>query len=154
MKRAPITFGRLAGIWFSALSVVTIAAACLWFLGTVRAQSSPMAGGWVGTCQDGRAFVMLLLRPVEAGYAGRISIGNMKVTSQPGAAVGECTVKDSAVPAHSVNITKAVVAGGLLTIDSELGQEVEMKLTGSDTAELRFVATTRDESWFAVQRMK
>jgi hypothetical protein len=36
VRRGPITFGRLAVIWFSALTVVTIAAACLWFLGTVR----------------------------------------------------------------------------------------------------------------------
>jgi hypothetical protein len=68
--------------------------------------------------------------------------------------VGECTVKDAASPEHSVNITKGVMAGGMLTIDSENGQEVEMKMTGSDTAKLRFVATNRDESWFVLRRME
>ena len=41
-----------------------------------------------------------------------------------------------------------------LTFDSENGQEYEMRPTGSDTAELRFVATNRDESWFALRRVK
>lgn len=96
---------------------------------------------------------MLLLRPVEGGYGGRISIGNMTVTSQAGAAVGECTVKDEASPEHSVDITKGVMAGGVLTIASENGQEVEMKMTGSDSAKLRFVGTNRDESWFVLRRV-
>ena len=76
------------------------------------------------------------------------------MTSQPGATVGECTVKDAATPEHSVNITKGVLAGGTLTIDSENGQEVEMKMTGGDTAELRFVGTNRDESWFGLRRVR
>lgn len=156
--RISISLMRFVVIWFSALTAVTVVVVAVpvsgWLLGAVRAQSSPMEGGWVGTCRDGRSFVMLLLRPVESGYGGRISIGNMTVTSRPAAAVGECTVKDAATPEHSVNITKGVVANGVLTIGSENGQEVEMKMTGGDTAELRFVGTAWDASWFGLERVK
>lgn len=34
--RPRISFLKLAVIWFSALTVVTIAAACVWFFGTAR----------------------------------------------------------------------------------------------------------------------
>ena len=152
--RLPITFSKLAVVWFSALTVVTIAAACAWFLGTVRAASSPMAGSWGGTCQDGRPFVMVSLRPAVGGYGGTISLGNVKVTSQPAAATGSCLVKDAASAEHAMKITKAAVTGKVLTFDSEHGQEYEMRLTGSDSAELRFVGTNRDESWFGLRRKK
>ena len=149
-----ITFGKLAVVWFSALTVVTIAAACAWFVATVRASSQPMAGYWVGTCQDGRPFVMLALKPAVGGYGGTISLGTVKVTSEPAAAKGSCLVKDPASAEQAAKITKAGVMGGLLAFDSEHGQEYEMRLTGSDAAELRFVGTTHDESWFGLRRVK
>jgi hypothetical protein len=61
-------------------------------------------------------------------------------------------VKDPPSPEHAMKITKAAVTDKLLTFDSEHGQEYEMRLTGSDTAELRFLGTTHDESWFALRR--
>lgn len=156
--RPRISFMRFAVIWFSSLTAVTvvvvIASAAGWFLGTVRAGGSPMAGEWVGMC-NGRPFVMVSLRPAVGGYGGTISIGNVKITSPPAAAEGQCEVKHPASHEHAMKITKAVVgADGLLTFDSVNGQEYEMKRTGSDTAELRFVATTRDESWFALRRVR
>ena len=154
VKRAPITFGKLAVVWFAALTVVTLAAACMWFVATARAGSSPMAGEWVGMCQDGRPFVMVTLRPAVGGYGGTISIGNVKVTSQPGATIGTCTAKDPASAEHAMKIAKAWMVDKTLTFDSENGQEYEMRPTGSDAAELRFVATNRDESWFALRRVK
>jgi hypothetical protein len=154
VQRVPITFGKLAVVWFAALTMVTIAAACAWFVATVKAGSSPMAGDWVGMCRDGRPFVMVSLRPAVGGYGGTISLGNVKIVSQPGDAVGVCTVNDPPSAEHAMKITKAVVAGGMLTFDSEHGQEYEMKTTGGDTAELRFVGTNRDESWFGLRRVK
>jgi hypothetical protein len=116
---------RFAVIWFSALTAVTvvvvIASAGGWFLGSVRAGSSPMAGEWVGRCQDGKPFVRLTLTPAVGGYGGTISLGNVKVTSAPAAAEGTCTVKDPPSPEHSLKITKASVTGQLLTIDSANG---------------------------------
>jgi hypothetical protein len=144
----------LAVIWFSALTVVTIAAVCVWFVTTVRAGSRPMAGEWVGMCQDGKPFVRVRLRPAVGGYGGTISLGNVKITSQPGAMVGSCLENDPPSPEHAMKITKAAVAAQVLTFDSERGQEYEMRVTGGDTAELRFVGTNRDESWFEVRRVR
>lgn len=150
-----ITFSRLAVVWFSALTVVTLAAACAWFVATVRASGEmPMSGDWVGMCQDGRPFVRVMLTPAVGGYGGTISLGNVKITSQPGATEGRCMVNDPPSPEHAMKITKAVVAEKMLTFDSDRGQEYEMKLTGGDTATLRFVVTNRDESWFALRRTK
>jgi hypothetical protein len=156
--RPQISFNRFALIWFSALSAVTVvvvvAAAGGWFMATVRAGSRPLAGEWVGMCQDGRPFVTVSLRPAVGGYGGTISLGNVKITSQPGAPLGACTVNDPPSPEHAMRITQAVVVDGMLTFDSEHGQEYELKSTGGDTAELRFVGTNRDESWFGLRRMK
>jgi len=82
-----------------------------------------MAGRWVGSCEDGKPFVLLDLRPAVGGYGGTISLGNVKVTSSPAAATGNCLVKDPASPEHAMKITKASVAGDLLTLDSDHGQE-------------------------------
>ena len=157
-KSSLMTFPQFAILWFSALTAVTIvvaiAAAGAWFLGTVRAGGSAMAGDWVGRCQDGQPFVKVMLKPAVGGYGGTISLGNVKVTSPPAAPEGSCEVKDPPSPEHAMKITKAVVAEKMLTFDSENGQEYEMKLTGTDTAALRFVATTRDESWFALRRTR
>ena len=154
--RPRISFNKFAVIWFSALTAVTvvavIAAAGGWFMTAVRAGGSPMAGEWVGLCQDGRPFVLLNLKPAVGGYGGTISLGNVKVTSQPAAANGSCVVRDPATPEHAMKITKAAVARDLLTFDSEHGQEYEMRVTGSDLAELRFVGVTHDESWFTLRR--
>ena len=157
--RPRISFMKFAVVWFSALTAVTvvviIGSASAWFFGTVRASGEmPMAGNWVGTCQDGQPFVLLDLRPAVGGYGGTISLGNVKVTSQPAAATGSCLVKDAASAEHAMKITKAAVTGKVLTFDSEHGQEYEMRLTGSDSAELRFVGTNRDESWFGLRRKK
>lgn len=156
--RPQFPFMKFMVIWFSALTAVTvvivIAAAGGWFLGTVRAGSSRLAGEWVGNCQDGKPFVLLDLKPVVRGYVGTISIGNVKVTSQPAEAIGSCLVKDPASPKHAMKITKAVLNSELLTLDSDHGQEYEMELTGTDSARLRFVATTHDESWFPLRRIK
>ena len=147
-----ISFNRLAVIWFSALTVVTIAALCAWFVVTVRAGSRPMAGDWVGICQDGKPFLLLKLTPATNGYTGSISLGNAKITSPPSATNGSCTVNDPASPEHAMKIARAWMAGETLTLDSDRGQEYEMRLTGNDTAKLRFIATNRDESWFALRR--
>jgi hypothetical protein len=151
-----ITFGKLALAWFSALTAVTVVAIVTatggWFMTAVRAGGSPMAGDWVGMCQDGRPFVMLALRPAVGGYDGLISLGNVKITSEAGDAHGSCTVNDAASSEHSMKIVKASVAGGILTFDSEHGQEYEMRMVGNDTAQLRFVGTNRDESWFLLRR--
>ena len=156
--RSRTSFNKFALIWFSALTAVTvvavIAAAGGWLVTTARAAGGPMAGKWVGSCQDGKPFVLLDLKPALAGYGGTISLGNVKVTSASADAKGSCVVKDPASPGHAMKITKTSVAEDLLTIDSDHGQEYEMRLTGGGTAELRFVATTHDESWFALQRMK
>jgi hypothetical protein len=153
--RPQITFPKLAGVWFASLSVVTLAAACVWFMATVRAGSRPpLAGEWVGTCQDGRPFVRVSLRPAVGGYGGTISLGNVKVTSQPGAPVGTCRVNDPPSAEHAIRIAKASLAGEMLTFDSDHGQEYEMERTGGDTAELRFVGTNRDESWFGLRRVR
>ena len=149
--RPRISFMKFAVVWFSALTAVTvvviIGSASAWFFGTVRASGEmPMAGNWVGTCQDGQPFVLLDLRPAVGGYGGTISLGNVKVTSQPGAPVGACTVNDPPSAEHAMKITKASVGDGMLTFDAQHGQEYEMKRTGGDTAELRFVGTNRDES--------
>ena len=156
--RPGIPFLRFAVIWFSALTAVTVvvvvAAAGGWFMGAVRAGGSSMAGDWVGRCQDGRPFVRLTLRPAVGGYGGTISLGNVKITSQPGAAEGSCVVNDEPSPEHAMKIAKAAVAGEVLTLDADHGQEFEMKMTGGDSAALRFVGTNRDESWFVVRRMR
>src|SRR5215469_2591760 len=156
--RPRISFNKFAVIWFSALTAVTVVAVSAggggWFMTAVRAGGSAMAGEWVGLCQDGRPFVLLNLKPAVGGYGGTISLGNVKVTSQPAASNGSCVVKDPASPEHAMKITKATVTRDLLTFDSEHGQEYEMRRTGSDAAELRFVATTHDESWFALRRGK
>jgi hypothetical protein len=158
VKRSPITFGKLAGIWFAALTAVTvvvvIASAGGWFLGTVRAGGVPMGGEWVGMCQDGRPFVSVSLRQAVSGYSGTMSLGNVKITSQPGNPVGACTVNDPPSAEHAMKITNTVLRDGVLTFDSEHGQEYEMKRTGGDSAELRFVGTNRDESWFGLRRVK
>jgi hypothetical protein len=152
--RFPITFNKLAVVWFSALTVVTIAAVCAWFVATVRASGGSMAGNWVGTCQDGRPFVLVDLKQSLGGYGGMISLGNVKITSQPGETEGSCHVNDPPSPQHAMKITKSVATEKMLTFDSDHGQEYEMKLTGSDTATLRFVGTNRDESWFALRRVR
>jgi hypothetical protein len=156
--RPRISFNRFAVIWFSALTAVTVvvvvAAAGGWFLAAVRAAGNPLGGEWVGTCQDGRPFVMVSLRQAVSGYSGTISLGNLKITSPPGAPTGACAVNDPASPDHAMKITNTVVRNGLLTFDSDRGQEYEMKRTGVDTADMRFVGTNRDESWFGLRRVK
>ncbi|HEV2578829.1 MAG TPA: hypothetical protein VGU25_16615 [Acidobacteriaceae bacterium] len=157
-KNAQLSFSKLAAVWFSALTVVTavvaIAAASGWFVATVTAGGSPMAGNWVGMCQDGRPFVELRLEPAVRGYGGTISLGNVKITSQPGAAEGSCTVNDPPSAEHAMKVAKAWMVGDTLTFDSDRGQEYEMKMTGRDAAKLRFVATNQDESWFGLRRVK
>lgn len=156
--RSGISFNRFAVVWFSALSAVTVlvvvAAAGGWFLTTVKAAGRPMAGEWVGMCQDGRPFVTVSLQPAVGGYGGTISVGNVKITSEPGAAEGSCEVRNPPSTEHAMKIAKASVTGGLLTFDSDRGQEYEMQMTGNDTAKLRFVGTNRDESWFGLRRMR
>jgi hypothetical protein len=53
-----------------------------------------------------------------------------------------------------MKVAKAWMVDKTLTFDSGNGQEYEMRPTGGDTAELRFVGTNRDESWFGLRRAK
>jgi hypothetical protein len=63
-------------------------------------------------------------------------------------------VNDPPSAEHAMKITNTVLRDGVLTFDSEHGQEYEMKRTGGDSAELRFVGTNRDESWFGLRRVR
>lgn len=109
-------------LWLLLACVVLIGAS-----GTIlRAQAHPsspsnnsaaFAGSREGTCQDGKPFVLLTLRPTTDDIEGTISLGNVNLGNSPENKGGTCTTTDPASPGHSMPIKHALVDGQKLTLE-------------------------------------
>ncbi len=108
------------------------------------------AGTWKGVCQDGKAFILLALRPGSSGLEGTVSLGNFSF-GDPDGSKGTCTVADAADPKHSKVIHDASVEGQKLTFDTFSGR-VAMELTGEQTAKLWLLGTPEADSFFEVRK--
>lgn len=110
------------------------------------------SGMWKRVCQDGKAFILLTLRPTSNEIDGTISLGNVDLGNSAGNKGGTCTATDPASRDHSMSIKDTVVDGQKLTFDSSRGPQVEMILTSRDTARLRFPGTPMENTSFEIHK--
>jgi hypothetical protein len=129
-----------------------------WRAVAVHAETSSMAGEWVGRCQDGKAFMLLDLKPDANRYEGTVTLGAVGITSHSYEAETTCEVVrpvDAANPEQVHKITNALTGQEMLTFNVDQWK-YEMKLTGGDTASVRFAPepASKMSPWLVLQRAK
>jgi hypothetical protein len=106
----------------------------------------------MGTCQDGKALVLVSLRPRSGKIEGDISIGNVKFGASTEGNAPPCTITDPASSEHSKAIVNAAMEGGKLTFETPQGSQFEMISTGANTAKIRFRGTTVEDYYFEIHK--
>jgi hypothetical protein len=109
------------------------------------------AGTWTGLCQDGKVFVILSLHVVSNKVEGTISIANANFGASSAKGAGSCSVTDPASPDHAMQIVHPTVDGSKLTGDTR-GPQIEIDLTGKDTARLRFPSADNANAFFELHK--
>ncbi len=100
------------------------------------------AGTWEGKCQDGRTFVVLVLRSIDNKLDGTVSIGNMHGDDE-----GACMlVTAPPVPEHAQTIAGATAEQNVLSFHGTKRPDgtftrFELKETEQNKAELKLLNT-------------
>ncbi|HEY1966058.1 MAG TPA: hypothetical protein VGG59_14050 [Acidobacteriaceae bacterium] len=120
--------------------------------GSDASSNAAFAGTWKGTCQDGKALVLVSLRRRSGKVDGDISIGNVKFGASAEGSAPPCTATDQASSDHTKAIVNAAMESGKLTFETPQGSQFEMILTGPNTAKIRFRGTNVEDYYFEIHK--
>ena len=113
------------------------------------------AGAWEGKCQDGRTFVVLVLRADGDQLAGTVSIGNMHGDDE-----GACMlVTAPPVPEHALKIGEAAAHSDVLSFAGSQSTNskllhFEFKEIDQNKADLKLLNTPVEQHPWKLERVR